>query len=400
MNLLEQLEKISNKDRSLCPYEIDKGSALLINDYDIYKDIFLINHHKFRKYGMPDWRAVSNILTEEGKAILGIKPIRGKTFQSSYKPSIAKCLIHVNKSLKKKLDTQQGVKLDFSNFIRETLLVYFSKTLFAIQIEEYAENFTAATKFIEWFKIIRQTTSLNMNKILQDKHSNKYKESRKIHLKVANCILQKLLDGNMDLTTDTTELQEAIISVLLASCEPVANSLCWTIYLLETHMKQKKLLLDNLSKFDESSHNYYSNKLLRFIIHESLRMYPPAWIITREAIEEHHVFGQIIPENTFVSVSPYIMHKDIRYWEKADIFNPTRFSDKKNSSNGFCPFGGGPRQCPSSMFAKKLMSGIIGLLYKNFNLTLLNKKEIEPMPLISLRPHPGMILQAEYRYQQ
>ena len=118
-----------------------------------------------------------------------------------------------------------------------------------------------------------------------------------------------------------------------------------------------------------------------------MRLYPPAWITDRENITDDTLLGYRIKKETLIGVSFYALHRNPKYWENPDAFNPERFlgAQKKESQRYFYPFGAGPRMCIGSGFAIYEMCLTLSCIVKNFEVVSVNKN-IEVNPLITLKP--------------
>ena len=123
------------------------------------------------------------------------------------------------------------------------------------------------------------------------------------------------------------------------------------------------------------------------VINESMRLYPPAWITDRENIEDDTLLGYHIKNKTLIGVSFYELHRNPKYWENPEEFNPERFlgEQKKKSYQYFYPFGAGPRMCIGLGFAMYEMSLTLSYIVKKYKITSY-KKTVEFNPLITLKP--------------
>src|SRR5690606_29045352 len=105
------------------------------------------------------------------------------------------------------------------------------------------------------------------------------------------------------------------------------------------------------------------------IIEEAMRIYPPIWVIARQAIGDDEINGHKIKKRDGVLVSPYVMNHLEKFWENPEEFVPERFlgENRKNiNSRIYMPFGGGPRACIGNHFAMLEMQVMLILFYQNF----------------------------------
>lgn len=133
-----------------------------------------------------------------------------------------------------------------------------------------------------------------------------------------------------------------------------------------------------------------------------MRLYPPAWIIGRRTLQPYEVGGYVAPPNALVLMSQYVMHRNPRYFEQPECFNPQRWVDEGQSDRpkfAYFPFGGGPRLCIGESFA--WMEGILLLatIGQCWRMRLVPGHPVVPEPLITLRPKHGMRMNMERRAQ-
>jgi len=133
---------------------------------------------------------------------------------------------------------------------------------------------------------------------------------------------------------------------------------------------------------------------------ESMRLYPPAWVIGRRALEDYAIDSNIIPARSVILMSPYVMHHDPRYFPDPFKFEPARWTTEAREARHkftYFPFGGGPRVCIGESFA--WMEGVLLLatLAQRWRLRLVPNHTVVPQPLITLRPKYGMRMQVEPR---
>jgi cytochrome P450 len=138
----------------------------------------------------------------------------------------------------------------------------------------------------------------------------------------------------------------------------------------------------------------------RMVIDETLRLYPPAWITNRRAIEDDVVCGYRIPADAMLSISPYVTHRDPVLWENPEGFDPERFTPERLSGRphyAYFPFGGGPRQCIGKGFALMEATLVLALLAQRSALHLVPGRRVETEALATLRPRYGMWMRAHPR---
>ncbi|NND79278.1 MAG: cytochrome P450 [Maribacter sp.] len=187
------------------------------------------------------------------------------------------------------------------------------------------------------------------------------------------------------------QLIDEVLILFTAGHETTANALSFTLFLLAKNQNAQQKVFEEVSRLDLESDDIMQQisqlNYTKQCLEEGMRLYPPAYIIDRIAIEDDEFEGQIIPKNTMILMSVYELHRYADFWESPDTFSPERFNieNKKDFQEYYYPFGAGPRMCVGNNFAMYEMVLTVAEIVKKYNLqTVLNEVEINP--LISLKP--------------
>ncbi len=124
-----------------------------------------------------------------------------------------------------------------------------------------------------------------------------------------------------------------------------------------------------------------------------MRLYPPAWIFGREAMDEDAFGAFRIPAGAAVIMSPWLLHRDPRWWQDPEDFAPDRFTPQAvNARPKYCyvPFAAGPRMCIGSAFAMMEMQIVLGMVAARYRLDLVPGRPVEVEPSVTLRPRSGI----------
>jgi cytochrome P450 len=200
------------------------------------------------------------------------------------------------------------------------------------------------------------------------------------------------------------QVRDEAVTLLLAGHETTANALAWTWYLLARHPEAERalhaevdaVLGDRLPTVDDLPHL----PLARAVLAESMRLFPPAWVISREALEDLEIDGVRVPAGAMVFLSEWVIHRVARFWDEPERFLPGRWLDglaERLPRFTYFPFGGGPRMCIGEAFAWTEGTLVLATLARHWRLRLLPGQRIEPLPLITLRPRHGIGVRAERR---
>jgi cytochrome P450 len=213
-------------------------------------------------------------------------------------------------------------------------------------------------------------------------------------------LLQILLDARYSDTgagmTDEQILSESM-QLLVAAHETSSNVLGWTLYLLCKHPECIEKIRDELDRtLGDARLGFSDIANLEFttqVLEESLRLYPPFWIVDRVALADDQIMDVAIPKGTTVIGFIYGAHHAAKHWKDPARFIPERFSkgNKKNhTAFTHLPFGGGPRGCIGSSYAMLQMLMVISFVLRRYEFELASDQEIEARPLIILRPKNGI----------
>jgi cytochrome P450 len=193
------------------------------------------------------------------------------------------------------------------------------------------------------------------------------------------------------------QLRDEVITLLLAGHETTALALSWTWYLLAQHpqadAKLAAELRDVLGGRAPTASDLPRLRYTEQVVTEAMRIYPPAWTIGREALADCEIGGYHIPAGTTVIISPWVSHRNPRYFADPVAFRPERWD------NGFAdtlprfayiPFGGGPRICIGNRFAMMETILVLATVAQRFHLELQDDRPVVPLPSITLRPKDGI----------
>jgi len=193
------------------------------------------------------------------------------------------------------------------------------------------------------------------------------------------------------------QLRDEAVTLLLAGHETTALALSWTFYLLGRHpdvdaelaaevqsvLNDREATVDDLPRLTFTEH----------VVTEAMRLYPPAWFFGREALHDCEVGGYPTRAGTTVLVSPWVLHRDPRFYDAPGAFRPGRWSNdlaRKLPRFAYMPFGGGPRICIGNRFAMMEAVLILATVIQRFRLEWQSDRPVVPRPSITLRPQGGV----------
>jgi len=199
------------------------------------------------------------------------------------------------------------------------------------------------------------------------------------------------------------QLRDEVITMLLAGHETTANALAWTLHLLATHPEiQDRVAAEAqavLGAATVTADDLPKLVWLRQVFQESLRLYPPIWLIARRAEVADVLAGVPIPAGAYLFISPWAAHRRPEAWPEPERFLPERFDPSQPPPDRFTwlPFSRGRRQCIGDRFAEIEALIILAELVRRFRFLPVPGRAPVPEPSVTLRPGGGLVLQVEVR---
>lgn len=199
------------------------------------------------------------------------------------------------------------------------------------------------------------------------------------------------------------QARDECINLFLGGNETTATGLTWAAYLLSKDITTQDAIAAELSGAlgggDPTFEGLGRLRAAEMAFKEAMRMYPPAYIITREAIADVTIGGYSIPRGATVQLSPFITQRDARFFEDPLVFRPSRFEAEASFVRGsYLPFGAGPRACVGRSFALLEGTILLAMLLARYRLKPIpGAPEVEMEAQISLHPKGGLRLAIETR---
>lgn len=199
-----------------------------------------------------------------------------------------------------------------------------------------------------------------------------------------------------------TMVRDETITMFSAGHETIANCLAWTFYLLSEHPQAESKVhaevdgLPGLPGFEDMSRLRFTS----MVLFESMRLYPPVWLMVRRPAEDFPLDGYVVPKGAYIHVSQYLTHRDARYFPDPLRFDPLRWTPEAEAARPkYCyfPFGGGGRKCIGEGFAMMEGALVLATIARRFRLRLLPGHRVEPEPFVTLRPKYGMTMRLHRR---
>jgi cytochrome P450 len=193
------------------------------------------------------------------------------------------------------------------------------------------------------------------------------------------------------------QVRDEAMTIFLAGHETTANALTWTWYLLSQgpeverrlHEEIDRVLCDRLPTVADVDRLPCVTR----VVTESMRLYPPAWLVGRRAVDSYSIDGYDVPPRSIIVMSQWIVHRDGRHYPDPERFDPERWTPEFKARLprfAYFPFGGGPRQCIGESFAWMELVLLVATIAQQWRFELVPDHPVVPHAAITLRPKHGM----------
>jgi cytochrome P450 len=213
-------------------------------------------------------------------------------------------------------------------------------------------------------------------------------------------LLEMLLAARDDTGRGMTDrqLRDEVLTVMSAGYDTTALALTWAWVLLSQNPAAEiRLASEIVAVLGGRVPTAADACRLSYIEHtvaETLRLYPSAWAIGREAVRDTEIGGQRVRKGTTVLLSPWVLHRDPRFFDEPDAFRPERWADglaQRLPRFAYMPFGGGQRTCLGSGFAQLEITLLLAAIGQRFRIELAEPaRPVEPVPVLTLQPRGGV----------
>lgn len=212
-------------------------------------------------------------------------------------------------------------------------------------------------------------------------------------------LLSRLLAARYDdgSTMSDQQLRDEVMTILLAGHETTALTLSYCWYLLAQHPEAERALLTEwtevLNGRVPTSADVPHLRYTTWVVRESMRLYPPAWGIGREAIQDCTIGDYHIPKGTQLYLNQWVVHRDPRWFDEPEVFKPERWDNdlvKRLPHGAYFPFGDGPRVCIGNHFALMEAVLVLATIGQRYRLRVVSDRPLELIPSVTLRPKHGV----------
>jgi cytochrome P450 len=195
------------------------------------------------------------------------------------------------------------------------------------------------------------------------------------------------------------QVRDELTTFIFAGHETVSTGLTWVWYMLSKHptawrrlrAEVEEVLGGRVPTIEDLQRLRYTS----MVIDESMRLYPPLWLIARTPLKDDEIAGYHVPKGTFVFCPPYVIHRHPDFWSNPEGFEPERFDPERSAGRhkyAYFPFGNGPRKCIGDYFGLVEMQLVVAMITQRYRLDLVPGHPVVAEPAISLRARDGLLM--------
>ena len=401
-------------------FRIRSLRAFLINDPDSIRDMFITQNAKMIKGpALQNAKRLlgEGLLTSEGEFHRRQRRLAQPAFQPRNISHYAETMVEHAARLRE--EWQPGDTVDIEAEMRRLTLGIVAKTLFGAEAgEEAGEIGEALTNAM----VLLNLLSLPFAQYLERMPFPAVRRFERDRDRLDDLIRGMIRDrranpgGRTDLLSllliaqdeegtggmTDTQVRDEVMTLFLAGHETMAVSMSWTWHLLSQnpeaearlHAELDEVLEGRLPEHKDLERLVYTERVFA----EAMRVFPPAWAVSRVNVEEVEFGGYRLPARSMLIASQYVMHRDPRFYPDPLRFDPDRWIPEAKAARprfSYFPFGGGPRNCIGEGFAWMEGTLLLATLAQKWRLRTVPGHPIVLQPLITLRPKHGIRMTLE-----
>ena len=385
----------------------------LISHPRYIEEVLVTNYRNFIKaVYLRESRALfgEGLLTSDGEAWVRERRVGQRAFRHEHIDTYAQTIVRF---AERKLNQwQEGETRDVHKEMMRLTLEIIARVLFGRELADELESAEAAISVYldqfadrfgmyvvpEWVptpgnlryrRAMCQLDGIIYDAIREGRRSNGDERS----------LLSAFLHAQQHYGIEMTDLQlrDEMATLFFTGHETTGLALTWTLFLLGENPAAEARLIDELEAVLGGRQVTLADlrrlKYLDWVIKESLRLYPPAYGVVREALNDCEIGGYTVPKGATVAMFQWVVHRDPRFFENPDTFRPERWEDglvDRLPKFAYFPFGGGPRNCIGKDFAQLEVALVLATIMRRFRFRTVKGHRTWPLPSLTLRPEYGM----------
>lgn len=434
---LQFLTRVAREHGDISYFRLANQHVYLVNHPDLLRDILVAHADNFIK-GRALQRAKrllgEGLLTSEGEHHRRQRRLVLPAFHRQRIAGYADVMAQQTHILRERL--HDGATVDMHQEMMRLTLSIVGKTLFDADVEEDADEVGATlTEILSMFQLLMLPYSelfenlpipavRRFNKLRAKLDTLIYRiieERRRTKEDRGDLLSMLLLAQEEDAGEDSQstspskstlamgahvsamsdeQVRDEAMTLFLAGHETTANALVWAFYLLAQNPEAEAKMhaeIDRMVGADRlpTAEDFPKLVYTEMVFAEAMRLFPPAWILGRLVLKDYQLRDYTVPAGSLILMSQYVMHRDARYYDEPEKFVPERWTAEERAKRpafSYFPFGGGTRRCIGEGFAWTEGVLVIATLAARLRFRLVDAKQVEPKPHITLRPKRGVMM--------
>jgi cytochrome P450 len=402
---------------------VPRFEAYLLNHPDLAKRVLVSEHRDFKKgRAIEDIKRVlgEGLLTSEGDVHRRqrrlVQPIFHHERIAEYGATI------IQEAERAAAELRAGVPIDIHEAMNRMTLAIVGRTLFDVDVRAGQAHAVgrALTTLVEGFERLNSPIGVFLERLPTEGNRRVAASQRLLDDVIMGMIHQRRARGTdggdllsmlmraqdfeeHERMTDR-QIRDEAITLFLAGHETTSNALTWTWYLLSRNPEAERALHAELDEViggrDPSVGDVSELGVTEAVVSESMRLFPPSWVLGRRALVDHDVAGYTIPAGAVAVVSQWLLHHDPRWWESPSEFRLSRWTEEgraERSRFAYLPFGAGPRLCIGEPFAWMELVLVVATIARRWRFEHVPNHPVATRPVITLRPRFGMAMEPRPR---
>ena len=392
-------------------FSVGPQKIVLLNHPDLVRELLVTQNRFFHKSRVLQRTKIifgEGLLTSEDPLHLRQRRLAQPAF---HRDRIARYgEVMIERAARTRERWRDGQSLDIHHEMMRLTLEVVAKTLFDADVESEADEIGAAlTRLIDLFPQLMNPLAPLLQKLPIPSTLRFRRAIERLDRTIYGIIGERRASGEdrgdllsmlllaQDVEGDgggmtDQQVRDEAMTLFLAGHETTANALAWTWYLLAQHPEIADALRTHAGNEPLTAADYPRLDFAEMVLAESMRLFPPAWAVSRLALQDVAIGDWLVPRGAVAVVVQAVMHRDPRFWHNPDRFDPSRFTPDAKATRpkfAYFPFGAGPRICIGEGFA--WMEGVLMLatLAQRWRMELLSR-DVEPQASITLRPRGGI----------
>jgi cytochrome P450 len=352
----------------------------------------------------------NGLLTSEGETWRRQRRISQPAFHRQRIAGFGQTMVRAAEDAAADLESRRGLEVDMHHEMMRLTLRVVGETLLGYDPTDAADEVGAALSYLLALANERSSRIVELPPVVPTRQNLEFRRKlATLDAVVLRMIAERrkrpgdrgdllsMLIESRDAETgdamDDRQLRDQAMTIFLAGHETTANALTFTWLLLSRYPQAFRELRAELQRVlggrSPTIDDLPQLTLTRRILQESMRLYPPAWVIARSVIGADEIGGYEIPARSILFISPYVLHRHPALWEDPEGFDPERFASEP-PRGAYLPFGAGPRMCIGNAFATMEAELVLATLAQRLRFDLVPGGGVDLEPSITLRPRNGI----------